>query len=195
MAIMLRDIPTGLISLMKTFRNAFALTLMCGVFASGVLNAEESEIDTSQPVALSVEELKKKVIELNRDLFILEEDLLFPANTQFTVFLSMDTGKFINLDSVKLKVGDDVVAAHLYTERQLKSLARGGMQRLYLGNLKSGEHEVTVFIEGIGPEERAYKKAASLKVNKGTDILALEVQIADSTADYHAQVSIVEWDQ
>lgn len=147
-----------------------------------------------QPVALSVEALKKKVIELNRDLFILEEDLLFPANTQFTVFLSLDTGQFLQLDSVKLKVNGDTVAAHLYTDRQLKALQRGGMQRLYMGNLKTGEHEITVFVEGIGPDQRAYKKAATLVIEKDTELKALEVSINDRSRDYQPEVSITEWE-
>lgn len=159
------------------------------------VQAEDIEVDDSQPVALSVEELKKKVIQLNRDLFILEEDLLFPANTQFAVFLSLDTGQFLKLDTVKLKVNDDIVAAHLYTDRQLRALSRGGMQRLYMGNLKSGEHEVTAFVEGIGPDQRAYKKAATMTLTKGTDLKALEIRIKDRSADYQPDVSIVEWEQ
>jgi len=151
-------------------------------------------LDEGQPVALSVEQLKKKVIQLNRDLFILEEDLLFPATTQFAVFVSLDTGQFLELDSIKLKVGGTIVAAHLYTERQVKALQRGGMQRLYIGNLKTGDHEVTAFIEGIGPEKQAYKKAASMVVTKDTDIKSLEIRIQDQSSNYEPSVSIVEWD-
>jgi len=146
------------------------------------------------PIALSVEALKKKVIKLNRDLFILEEDLLFPANTQFVVYLSLDTGQFLQLDSVTLKVDDEVAAAHLYTERQVKSLQRGGMQRLHMGNLKSGEHELTVTINGIGPQQQAYKKAASLVIEKGTDIKSVEVRIQDQSSNFEPTVQLVEWD-
>ncbi|WP_231871942.1 MULTISPECIES: AraC family transcriptional regulator [unclassified Oleiphilus] len=155
---------------------------------------KEYAIDKSKPVALSVEELKKQVIKLNRDLFILEEDLLFPANTQFVVFLSLDTGQFLKLDSVKLKVNGEVIAAHLYTERQLKALSRGGMQRLHMGNLKTGEHEVTVFVEGVGPDDRVYKKAATLILEKGTERKAIEVRIKDRSNDYQPDVSIIEWE-
>jgi hypothetical protein len=158
-----------------------------------LIPASAAETD-DQSVAMSVEELRKKVIELNRDLFILEEDLLFPASTQFAVYLSLDTGEFLELDSVKLKVGDEVVAAHLYTERQVKALQRGGMQRLHLGNLKTGEHEVTVFVEGMGPDNRAYKKAATRVITKGTGTQSLEVRIQDRSADYQPDVSIIEWE-
>ena len=156
--------------------------------------ATHQAIDDSQSVALSVEALKKKVIALNRDLFILEEDLLFPANTQFAVFLSLDTGKFLQLDSTKLKVDGEIVSAHLYTERQVKALQRGGMQRLYIGNLKSGKHEITAFVEGIGPDKRPYKKAASLNIDKGTELKSLEIRIQDRSADYQPTIQLVEWD-
>lgn len=164
--------------------------------ATGSATAEQTPSETApEPsVSISVEALKKKVIELNRDLFILEEDLLFPASTQFAVFLSLDTGEFLKLDSVKLKVDDEVVAAHLYTVRQAEALQRGGMQRLHIGNLKSGAHEVTVFVEGMGPDNRAYKKAATLVIDKGTERKAIEVRIADRSANYQPGVSIVEWE-
>ena len=154
---------------------------------------ESSDPNLEGSVALSVEELKRKVIRLNRDLFILEEDLLFPASTKFAVFLSLDTGQFLKLDAVKLKLNDDIVASHLYTDRQLKALQRGGMQRLHIGNLKTGSHEVTVFVEGIGPDNRAYKQAATLAFEKGTDIASLEVRIRDRSSNYEPEVAIVEW--
>lgn len=192
-------LKAGLVASLAFSMNAWAETVQAssqdGLQEGAQDSSQESpQIDDTQPVALSVEELKKKVIRLNRDLFILEEDLLFPANTQFAVFLSLDTGEFMQLDTVKLKINDDIVATHLYTERQLKALQRGGMQRLYMGNLKTGEHEVTVFVEGMGPDQRAYKKAATMTLNKDTDQKAVEVRIQDQSADYHAHVSLVEWE-
>lgn len=159
------------------------------------LPAQQSSDESAEgSVALSVEELKKKVIKLNRDLFILEEDLLFPASTQFAVFLSVDTGKLLKLDAVKLKLDGDIVASHLYTERQLKALERGGMQRLHIGNLKTGNHELTVFVESTGRNKQVYKQAATLEFEKGTGTAALEVRIRDNPFNYQQDVTIVEWD-
>jgi hypothetical protein len=155
-------------------------------------NVSENNVP-EKPVALSVAELKKKVIKLNRDLFILEEDLLFPANTQFVVYLSLDTGKFFKPDSVTLKVNDEVVAAHLYTARQMKALRRGGMQRLHMGNLKSGAHEITAMVQGLGTDGREYKRAASLAFEKGSDISSLEIKISDQSSNYQPNVDIIEW--
>jgi hypothetical protein len=175
-------------------RLLFLLGTVCWLSTATVQAQEAGSEEAGGSVALSVEELKKQVIRLNRDLFILEEDLLFPASTQFAVFLSLDTGKFLRLDAVKLTLDDDTVASHLYTERQVKALQRGGMQRLYMGNLKTGAHQVTVFVEGIGPDNRAYKQAATLEFEKGTGTAALEVRIQDRSSDYQPEVAIVEWE-
>ena len=85
-----------------------------------------------------IQGLKKDVVDLNRDLFVLEEELLFPANTQVAVFISMDVGDFFALDSVTLKIDQKEVANYLYTPREVEALNKGGVQRLYVGNLKAG---------------------------------------------------------
>lgn len=188
-----------MMNILRTVKTLFTRRLLCVLCALTllpfqVLAQEVSDESTEGSVALSVEELKKKVIRLNRDLFILEEDLLFPASTQLAVFLSLDTGQFLKLDAVKLKLNDDIVASHLYTDRQVKALQRGGMQRLHIGNLKTGSHEVTVFVEGIGPDNQAYKQAATLEFEKGTGIASLEVRIRDRSSNYQPEVAIVEWE-
>lgn len=157
-------------------------------------HAQEAGPVDGEPVASQVESLKQDVIRLNRDLFILEEDLLFPASTQVAVFLSVSSGQFLKLDAVKLKIDGEVVAAHLYTDRQNRALERGGMQRLFTGNLKAGEHEITAFVEGVGPDNREYKQGATLQVSKSEERLALEIRIQDQESNYQPSVSLVEWE-
>ena len=104
------------------------------------------------------QDLKKQVLDLNRDLFLLEEELLFPSNTQTAVFISMDVGEFFGLDSVELKIDDKDVANYLYTEREAEALLKGGVQRLFIGNLKAGEHELVAVFTGQGPHTRDYRR-------------------------------------
>ena len=110
-----------------------------------------------------IQNLKKDVVDLNKDLFVLEEELLFPANTQVAVFISMDVGEFFALDNVTLKIDQKEVANYLYTPREAEALLKGGVHRLYLGNLKVGEHELVAFFTGKGPNDRDYKRGATLK--------------------------------
>lgn len=146
---------------------------------------------TEQPLSAQIEDLKQSLIELNRDLFILEEDLLFPSSTQVAVYLSLDVGTYFKLDAVELKVDNDTVTQYLYTERQVKALQRGGVQRLYIGNVNQGEHELTAFFIGIGPENRPYKRAVTITLDKDDEAAAIELQITDSTAKHQPEFKAV----
>lgn len=166
---------------------------LAGLLWLGTLCAMLPTVAQSQAVD-DVEQLKQQVLELNRDLLILEEELLFPANSQMSVFLSVDVGYFFKLDSVKLMVDDDLVASHLYTDQQLDALHRGGVQRLYLGNLKAGEHKVSAIFVGIGPEGRDYKRGARLTIDKQADPKILEIRIRDSGERLQPLFDIKEWE-
>jgi hypothetical protein len=144
--------------------------------------SESQQNDTQSALAQDIESLKQAMINLNRDLFILEEDLLFPASTQVAVYLSMDVGEYFALDSVKLVIGDETATQYLYTERQVNALYRGGVQRLYVGNVSQGEHELTAFFIGIGPQGREYKRAVTLAFDKSDEPIAIELSVVDSTA-------------
>lgn len=141
----------------------------------------------------ALQKLKKDVLALNRDLFILKEELLFPAHTQVGVFLSLDVGEFFELDAVNISLNDKQVASHLYTPRQTNALMRGGVQRLYLGNIKNGEHEITAVFTGRGPQGRDYRRASTLTFAKGDEATHLEVKITDSGKLLQPEFTIVEW--
>lgn len=140
-----------------------------------------------------IQEAKADVIRLNRDLLVLEEELLFPANTQVAVFVSMDVGKLFELESVQIKLDDKVVANYLYTPAEVKALHRGGVQRLYLGNLKSGAHEIVALFTGGGPHFRDYKRGATVKFDKGTDPKYIELQIKDSAGKLQPEFQVKVW--
>lgn len=140
-----------------------------------------------------VQDLKKEVLEINRDLYILEEELLFPANTQMAVFVSVDVGDFFDLDSVQLKVNDKQVANYLYTKREVEALHRGGVQQLYLGNIASGEHELIAVFVGKGPSGRDYRRGANVKITKGLGAKYLELKISDKEIKHQPEFIIKEW--
>jgi hypothetical protein len=141
-----------------------------------------------------IQDLKKDVVDLNKDLFVLEEELLFPANTQVAVFLSVDVGDFFALDSVQLKIDQKEVINYLYTPRELEALLKGGVQRLYLGNLKVGPHELVAFFNGKGPNERPYKRGASIKFEKGVGAKYLELKINDRQRKLQPEFEIKDWE-
>jgi hypothetical protein len=141
-----------------------------------------------------VQDLKKQVLDLNRDLFLLEEELLFPSNTQTAVFVSMDVGEFFGLDSVELKIDNKDVANYLYTEREAQALLKGGVQRLFIGNLKAGEHELVAVFTGQGTHERDYRRAASLVFEKGIGPKYIELTISDREIKQQPEFVVKEWE-
>ncbi|MDB6045532.1 MAG: AraC family transcriptional regulator [Gammaproteobacteria bacterium] len=141
-----------------------------------------------------VQGLKKDVVDLNRDLFVLEEELLFPANTQVAVFLSMDVGDFFALDAVQLKIDQKEVINYLYTPREVEALLKGGVHRLYLGNLKVGQHELVAFFSGKGPNERDYKRGATIAFEKGIGAKYLELKINDRQRKQQPEFEIKDWE-
>lgn len=130
---------------------------------------------------------------LNRDLLVLEEELLFPANTQVALFVSMDVGRLFELESVQIRLDDKLVASHLYTPREVAALHRGGVQRLHLGNLRTGEHELVAVFTGRGPHERDYRRGATLKFDKGTEARYIELQIRDRQAKLQPEFEVKVW--
>ena len=141
-----------------------------------------------------VQGLKKDVIDLNKDLFVLEEELLFPANTQVALYVSMDVGTFFALDSVTVKIDNKEVKNYLYTAREADALLKGGVQQIYLGNLKVGKHELVAFFTGKGPVERDYKRGATITFDKGVGAKYLELKITDRVAKHQPEFTIKDWE-
>jgi hypothetical protein len=162
----------------------------------------EPATDAQAPVAApdtraldeEIQSIKKDVVDLNRDLFVLEEELLFPANTQVAVFLSMDVGEFFALDTVELRVDDKQVTKYLYTPREAEALLKGGVQRLYLGNLRVGNHELVALFTGKGPNGQDYSRGAQLKFEKAVGAKYLELKISDRQRKRQPEFEIKDWE-
>jgi hypothetical protein len=169
--------------------------------ASGAAAAPESPASAaaaSEPAPTGslddrVQQTKADVIRLNRDLLVLEEELLFPANTQVAVFVSMDVGLMFDLDSVQIKLDDKVVTTYLYTPLEVQALHRGGVQRVYLGDLKAGPHEIVAFFTGKGPHDRDYKRATTIKFDKATEPKYIELQIKDVQQKLQPEFDVKVW--
>jgi hypothetical protein len=156
--------------------------------------ATPSAADGTRALDAQVQDLKKDVVDLNKDLFVLEEELLFPANTQVAVFVSVDVGDFFALDSITLKIDNHEVSNYLYTPREAAALLKGGVQRLYVGNLKAGEHELVAFFNGKGPHDRDYKRGANLKFEKGVGAKYLELKVTDHAHAQEPDFEIKDWE-
>ena len=166
------------------------------VMEESALNATQDRAQAQESVnalSLEIQALKQSVIALNRDLRVLEEDLLFPSNTQLNVFVSLDVGKFFTLDSVKMKLNGKTVASHIYTDKELVALSKGGIHKLHMANLSIGDHSLSAFFTGMGPNGREYKRAATLNISKQNGPKYVELRIADSEMKQQPEFSVKQW--
>ncbi len=156
--------------------------------------AESESREEFRSLDENVQTLKREVLDLNIDLFRLEEELLFPANSQVAFFISMDVGVYFELDSVNLKIDGKEVANYLYTAREADALIRGGVHRVHMANLKTGDHEVIAIFTGRGPHVRDYRRGATVTIDKGIGAKYLELEITDRVKKQQPEFVVKEWE-
>ena len=142
--------------------------------------AHGQEISKEQIKGLDeqVQEIKSDVLGIAEELNQLEEKLLYPSNTQVAVFVSLASGETFRLDSVKIQLDGEPVAHHLYTFKELEALRKGGVQRIYTGNVRSGGHDLQVLVLGKTEGGTDFEKAGRFKVDKDVGPKIVEISLA-----------------
>jgi len=138
------------------------------------------EISREQITGLDeqIQEIKSDVLSIAVELNQLEEKLLYPSNTQVAVFVSLVSGETFRLDSVKIQLDGKPVAHHLYTFKELEALKKGGVQRIYTGNIRSGDHDLQVSVIGKSSGGADFRKTERFKVNKDVGPKIVEISMA-----------------
>ncbi|MEW5755035.1 MAG: hypothetical protein AB1810_01915 [Pseudomonadota bacterium] len=107
-----------------------------------------------------VQDLKRAAIELGKEISILEEELLFPASTEYALYLSTQTDESFKLVTVIVKLDGQVVTNHMYDVSELTALENGAVQELHKGNVKTGKHSIEVtFMSRVGKNIRRHTKS------------------------------------
>jgi hypothetical protein len=142
--------------------------------------AHGQEISREQIKGLDeqVQEIKSDVLGIAAELNQLEEKLLYPSNTQVAVFVSLAGEETFRLDSVEIRLDGKPVAHHLYTFKELEALQNGGVQRIYTGNIRSGDHDLQVSVIGKSGGGADFTKTERFKVNKEAGPRIVEISLA-----------------
>ena len=142
--------------------------------------AQAQEVSREQIKGLDeqVQEIKSDALGIAAELNQLEEKLLYPSNTQVAVFVSLVSGETFRLDSVEIKLDGKPVAHHLYTFKELEALQKGGVQRIYTGNIRSGAHDLQVSVIGKSAGGADFQKTESFKVHKDVGPKIVDISLA-----------------
>jgi hypothetical protein len=169
-------------------RTLFAVVLLA--FSS--LTAHSA--DAPAPVSRDLQALKQNVLDLNRELTALEQQLLYPS-TQLAVFLSIDVGTPIRLVDINIAIDNKNVGYHFYTDQEFQALTKGGIHRLYTGNVTSGEHTLRATITGYDPQGKDYQRVTAYKFVKNAGRKMLELKVVDDVETRQHKFEFKEWNE
>ncbi len=166
----------GATLLRRTILTALLTLLSALSGASGV--AEDASRKEMQSLDEQVQENKSDVLSIAADLIRLEERLLYPSNTQVAVFVSLAEGEAFRLDSVRIQIDGELVAHHIYSFKELEALQKGGVQRLYTGNVSTGEHRLDVSVVGKLPSGKDFTGTESFSFSKHVEPKLVGITLA-----------------
>jgi len=166
-----------------------AFILTAAMFLSvGDAGAAEPSRSEMRSLDEQVQEIKSDVLDIATELSLLEERLLFPSNTQFAVFVSLDGDVDIRLDAVHLLIDGEPAAHYIYSFKELEALQEGGVQRLYTGNIPRGEHALEISVIGKTPGGRDFTHSESFSFTKG-----IEPQLLGLNLTGPESIQLVSW--
>jgi hypothetical protein len=159
-----------------------AVALPCALMA--VATAQQVSKEQIKGLDEQVQDIKKDVLTISSELMVLEEKLLYPSNTQVSLFVSLKGSGKIRLDSVRIKLDGKDAVHHIYTYKELEALQNGGVQRIHTGNIRTGEHVLEVALAGKSAGDTEYRQAATYKFSKSVEPKLLEIVVdrSESTA-------------
>jgi len=172
----------------RTIRWAFAVA---AGFAVSATLAQDDSRQEMRSLDEQVQEIKSDVLTIARDLAMLEERLLFPSNTQMSVFVEMGAEESFRLDAVRIELDGDAVAHYIYSYKELEALQNGGVQRIYTGNVTTGSHQLTVAVNGKRSNGDEFTSSETFSVSKGIDPQVVGLTLAERSGG--ASISLDNW--
>ena len=164
------------------------------LISSVTFSLQAAEVSQEQIKGLDeqVQDIKKDVLELTAELSQLEEKLLFPSNTQVSLFVSIKGDEDFILDSMQIKMDNKVVMQHLYSYKEIEALRAGGVQRIYTGNIKTGDHQLVASFLGRAKSGNEYQRSGNFTVTKAVGPKFVEIQITGGSASDQT-ISFKDW--
>jgi len=168
----------GLLSICQAIVWIACLALL--LYGGGAVSAEDGPGAQLQSLDEQVQEIKSDVLSIAAELNRLEEKLLFPSDTQVAVFVSLADGEKPEVDSVQIQIDGELVAHHIYSFKELEALQKGGVQRIYTGNLPTGEHRLDVSVTGKLSGGREWSQTETFNIEKSVEPKLVGIELASN---------------
>ena len=157
--------------------------LLCALLAFGLVHAEQVTKEQIKGLDEQVQDIKKDVLGISAELNLLEEKLLFPSSTQISIFVSLEDDASYQPDAIKLKLDSKDVAHHIYSFKEVGALQKQGVQHIYTGNVRTGEHSLQVSVTGKGGGSKK-TEVASHSLTKGVGPQFVEIRLTGAGVEF-----------
>ena len=162
--------------MLKSSCMLFALSIAWGFSATS--SADELSGNDLKSLDGQVQEIKSDVLNIASELSNLEERLLFPSNTEMSVFVSVADGEDFRLDAIEIAINGQVATHHIYSFQELEALRKGGVQRAYTGNITTGAHELRITMMGKLASGKDFSESSSYSFSKDVKPKTLGITLA-----------------
>jgi len=137
-----------------------------------------------------VQQTKSDVLSISAELSQLEEKLLYPSGTQVAIFVALAKGDQMRLDAVRLQIDGQLVAHHIYSFKELEALRKGGVQRIYVGNVTTGDHQLEVLVDGKTESGADFNRTEKFTFHKDVKPKMVGLTVAGSG---NSPIALGEW--
>ncbi len=155
-----------------------ALLLLLGALTS-IAAAQDISGEDMKSLDGQVQEIKSDVLNIASELSNLEERLLYPSNTQLSIFVAMLDDEDFRLDAVKIEINGELATHHIYSFNELEALQKGGVQRAYTGNVMTGNHELLITVIGKHDNGKDFTTSGNFSFSKGVKPKTLGITLAE----------------
>ena len=162
---------------------------ICVVAMSASLWGDERAASEMRSLDDQVQQIKSDVLEIAAELNQLEEQLLFPSNTQVTIFIAMEDASF-RMDSVRIGINDELATHHIYSFKELEALRTGGVQRIFMGNIPVGAHQLEVAVLGQLDNGSSFDRSERFEITKEVEPSLIGITVAPGS---EAPIRLQDW--
>jgi hypothetical protein len=161
-----------------------------GFVAAG--RAEDASTQEMRSLDEQVQEIKSDVLGIAAELSRLEEKLLYPSSTELAVFVEIPGGDTFRLDAVQIHIDGQLATHYIYSFKELEALQNGGVQRVYTGNVATGQHQLEVAVNGKLKSGSDFSETATFEFAKGIEPKLLGMTLA-APGSGQAAIQLGDW--
>ena len=97
----------------------------------------------------------------------------------------------MRLDAVQIQLDGKLVAHYIYSFKELEALQKGGVQRIYTGNIPTGSHQLEVSVLGKLAGGKDYAQSEKFTIDKGIEPKLVGITLAGP--DSGKAIEVGEW--